>query len=357
MITHITSVPPLHTESYTILSLSGYVPDIGKEGIAGVNAGQQRRPRIVVIGSYAVGLVMRTMHVPARGETVLGHDYQAMDGGKGSNQAVACARLGASTHFVGAIGDDAYGERALALLQDEGVDTSLMRRLAGVPTGVGFILVDDRGDNAIAVDLGANRSLSRDDVDRAEEVIAGADVLLTQLEIPVDTALYAAEVARRHGVTTILNPAPAQRLPRERLPFVDILTPNLSEAQLLCGLRSTNAAALGDALHQIGAGRVVLTLGEKGACVIKDREARSVPAFRVRALDTTGAGDAFSAALAVALAEGSPLNDAVRFACAAGAYSVQSLGTVPSYPTRAQLTSFLEPTALRASSIAPEGGG
>jgi ribokinase len=301
-----------------------------------------RRPSIVVVGSYAVGLVMRAARIPARGETVLGWEYQSMDGGKGSNQAIACARLGARTTFLAAVGDDANGEAALALLTSEGVDTQFIRRCPGAPTGVGFIIVDNAGANAIVVDLGANRLLSPADVDRAEDVIAGADVLLTQLEIPVETALHAMRVARRHGVRTILNPAPAQPLPAEGLRCVDILTPNLSEARTLIGFEATSAVELAAALRHSGAGTVVLTIGEQGAWIAAEWGAKLVPAFEVTAIDTTGAGDAFSAALGVALAEGSGLAEAVRFACAAGAFSVQSLGTVPSYATRDQLAAFLE---------------
>jgi len=302
---------------------------------------RQRCARVVVVGSYAVGLVMRAVRIPARGETVLGHGFRRMDGGKGSNQAIACARLGAHTTFVAAVGDDAYGDAALSLLTDEGVDTHLVRRVAGVPTGVGFIVVDDGGDNAITVDLGANRALSRDDIDRAEDVIAASDVVLTQLEIQPDVALYAAAVARRHRVRTILNPAPAQALTGDGLSAVDILTPNLNEAQRLIGLASDDIAELTGALQRIGVGTVVLTVGERGAWIAGQGEARLVPPCAVTAVDTTGAGDAFNAAFAVALAEGSDLDTAAGFACAAGGFSVQSLGTVPSYATRDQLASFL----------------
>ncbi len=294
-------------------------------------------PRVVVVGSYAAGLVMRTTRIPSRGETVLGRDFQSMDGGKGSNQAIACARLEAQTSLIAAIGDDAYGDRALALLHEEGVDTSMVRRVAGVPTGVGFIMVDDAGDNAIAVDLGANRLLTPGDIDRAEGVIARADVVLAQLEIAPETALYAMSVARRHGVCTILNPAPAQQLPADGLACVDILTPNLSEAAALCA----DAPALARALRRLGVGTVVLTVGQQGAWIQAGGDLRAVPTYGVTALDTTGAGDAFSAALAVALAEGAALESAVRFACAAGAFSVQSLGTIPSYATRSELTAFV----------------
>lgn len=301
----------------------------------------RRQPRIVVVGSYAVGLVMRAERIPLRGETVLGHSFQRMDGGKGSNQAIACARLGASTAFLAAVGDDADGAAAVALLAAEGVDTSYMRRVAGTPTGVGFIVIDDAGHNAIAVDLGANRELSPQDIDSAEAVIAGADVVLAQLEINPQTAIRAMRLARRHGVRTILNPAPAVPLADEDLALVDIVTPNLSESQVLSGIFTTEIPALAGALRRSGLGTVIVTVGEDGAWIVDDSGAAHIPAWSVEAVDTTGAGDAFSAALAVALAEGEGLEAAVAFACAAGGYCVQSLGTVPSYATRAQLAAFV----------------
>jgi ribokinase len=300
-----------------------------------------RRPRIVVVGSYAVGLVMRTTRIPLRGETVLGHDFQRMDGGKGSNQAIACARLGAHTTFLAAVGDDATGDAAIGLLLSEGVDTSYLHRMADTPTGVGFIIVDDNGENAIAVDLGANRLLTPDHIDLAEEAIAQADVLLAQLEIPPATALYAMQVARRYGVRTILNPAPAQPLSKKDLSAVDLLTPNGAEARTLTGSSSADPEALASILRDSGVATVVLTMGEHGAWIGSVQDGRAVPAFPVTAVDTTGAGDAFNAALAVALAEGSSIQSAVVYACAAGAYCVQSLGTVPSYADRAQLDAFL----------------
>lgn len=320
-------------------------------------SGERRRPRVVVVGSYAVGLVMRAAHIPAPGETVLGRDFQAMDGGKGSNQAVACARLGAETVFLAALGDDAYGDRGIALLDGAGVDTALVRRVTGTPTGAGFITVDDAGDNAISVDLGANLSLSCEDIDRAEQVIARADVLLAQLEIAPEVAVYAAALARRHGVHTILNPAPAQPLPPGGLAHVDVLTPNLAEARTLSGLAAAEAPELAEALREAGAATVVLTLGEQGAWIAHGAAAHAVHAYEVEAVDTTGAGDAFSAALAVALAEGRSLDAAVRFACAAGAYCVRSLGTVPSYATREELTQFIEGSTRSTGGAPAEIGG
>jgi ribokinase len=306
----------------------------------------QRRPHIVVVGSYAVGLVMRVPRVPAVGETVLGYGFAQMDGGKGSNQAVACARLGAEVTFVAAIGDDAFGDRALALLAHEGVDTTFVRRVDATPTGIGFITVAEDGDNAIAVDLGANRCLAPDDVDRAEQRIAAADALLVQLEIPVSTAMYALGVARRHGTRAILNPAPAQPIPAEHLGCADILTPNSTEAAILSGHNSAAGDALARALHEATGTSVVLTMGERGAAIADATGSRTVPACAVDVVDTTGAGDGFSAALAVALAEGRDLNTAVAFACAAGAYCVQRAGTVPSYGTHAQIEALFAPPTL-----------
>jgi ribokinase len=303
---------------------------------------RQRRPRIVVVGSYAVGLVMRVPHVPAVGETVLGHSFEQMDGGKGSNQAVACARLGADTTFVAAIGDDAFGDRAMALLELEGVDTPFVRRIAGTATGIGFISVADDGNNAISVDLGANRHLSPEDVDRAAECIAAADAVLVQLEIPVATALHALTVARRHGVRAILNPAPAQPIPAAHLRVADILTPNSNEAAILSGQAALTGALLAQQLHETTGAIVVLTLGERGAVIADTKGSRAVPAFAVDVVDTTGAGDGFSAALAVALADGRDLDTAVAFACAAGAYCVQSAGTVPSYGSRLQVDTLFQ---------------
>jgi ribokinase len=307
---------------------------------------QQQHPLIVIVGSYATGLVMRTAHIPVPGETVLATNFQTLDGGKGSNQAAACARLGAHATFVAAIGQDSNADRALSLLTGEGVDTSHVRRVADLPTGAGFITVDDKGNNAICVYLGANRALSCKDIDGVEDVIARADVVLAQLEIPVATALYAMSVARRHGVLTILNPAPAQPLPAKGLANVDILTPNLVEAQVLSGLETTDCRALGEALHRSGAGNVVITLGDHGAQIAGEHGLIGVPTYRVAAVDSTGAGDAFSAALAVALAVKMTLRDAVAFACASGAYSVRSLGTIPSYATRVQLELFIDQASV-----------
>jgi len=273
--------------------------------------------RAAIVGSYGVGLTVELDRVPDAGETVIGRGFRRDHGGKGSNQAVGCARLGAEVDFLTAIGDDAFGLDAVALWQEEGVRAEAV--IASAATMVAPIFVEPSGENRIVVVPGALEQLSRDHVDSFAERIAAADICVVQLEIPLDTALYALEVARRVGVRTILNPAPAPRQPIT--PVVDYLTPNETEAPSVSGARGT----------------LVLTLGEQGA-QLGDH---LVPALVAAVVDTTGAGDAFTAAFAVALAEGLSDLDAVRWGCAAGAHMVEHPGVVPGLPTRAELEARL----------------
>jgi ribokinase len=273
--------------------------------------------RVAIVGSYGVGLTVELDRVPDAGETVIGRAFRRDHGGKGSNQAVGCARLGAEVDFLTAIGDDAFGHDALALWQEEGVRAEAV--LATAATMCAPIFVERSGENRIVVVPGALEQLSRAHVDAFADRIAAADMCVVQLEIPLDTALYALEVARRAGVRTILNPAPA---PAHTIaPDVDYLTPNETEAEAVSGARGT----------------LVLTLGEQGAQLGDER----VPAFPAVVVDTTGAGDAFTSAFAVALAEGLSDRDAVRWGCAAGAHMVEHPGVVPGLPTRAQLEARL----------------
>ena len=273
--------------------------------------------RVAIVGSYGVGLTVELDRVPDAGETVIGRTFRRDHGGKGSNQAVGCARLGAEVDFLTAIGDDAFGHDALALWAAEGVRADAV--IAGAATMVAPILVEPGGVNRIVVVPGALEQLSRGHVDSFAERIAAADICVVQLEIPLDTAVYALEVARRAGVRTILNPAPAPVEPIA--PVVDYVTPNETEAAAVSGAHGT----------------FVLTLGEQGAQIGDER----VPAFPANAVDTTGAGDAFTAAFAVALAEGLTDLEAVRWGCAAGAHMVEHPGVVPGLPTRAQLEARL----------------
>ena len=270
--------------------------------------------RIAVVGSYGVGLTFGSERVPERGETLIGTLFRTDDGGKGSNQAVGAARLGAEVSFLTAVGGDEFGDRAFELWAREGVDASAVLRSAE-PTMTAAILVESSGDNRIVIVPGALSSLTPAHVDGFAGRMAEADVLLVQLEIPVETALHALAVARQAGVRTILNPAPAPAKPIT--PAADYLVPNESEAPAVARAEGT----------------LVVTLGEQGAR-IRDN---LVSAFPARAADTTGAGDAFCAAFAVALAEQGSDLDAVRWGCAAGAHMVEHPGVIPGLPTRAEL--------------------
>lgn len=303
-------------------------------------------PRIAVVGSYATGLSLMVKRLPSPGETVLASGYRVDYGGKGSNQAVGCARLGADVVFVARIGKDTFGEMALRLYGEEGIDTAFVRQTADHPTGVGFILVEEgSGNNCIALDPGANELLSAADVAGCEATFKSAAVVLTQLEIPVAAAEAALALGRRNGAITILNPAPVRPLPASVLELVDVLTPNQSEAMVLSG-RSPEAAIepeeVARQLMRAGVKQVVMTLGEKGVLSVTESSAKHVPAMPVRAVDATGAGDAFNAGLAAALASGSSLEAAVEFAVVTGGMAVTKEGVIPSLPRRDDVTRFLE---------------
>jgi ribokinase len=298
-------------------------------------------PRITVVGSYATGLTMKVERMPSTGETLLGTGYRVDYGGKGSNQAVACARLGATVSFIARIGTDPFSEMALALFRDENIDTVHVKRTADAPTGVGFIIVESgSGHNCITIDPGANELLTASDVAGSETAFNSSAVVLTQLEIPVAAAESAMACGRRQGATTIMNPAPVRPLPPSLLKLVDILTPNQTEARVLAGLSpdaDIEAETLARLLIQRGVKQVVMTLGECGALVVTAESSARIPAIPVSAVDTTGAGDAFNAGLAMALAYGTTLEAAVQFAVVTGGLAVTKEGVIPSLPTRAEV--------------------
>ena len=297
-------------------------------------------PRITVVGSYATGLTMRVERLPSPGETLLGTGYRVDCGGKGSNQAVGCARLGARVSFVARIGKDAFGEMALGLYRDEGVDVAHVSQTADAPTGVGFIIVDANGNNCITIDPGANELLTAADVSRGEAAFDGTAVVLTQLEIPVAAAEAAMTCGRERGAVTILNPAPVRPLPESILRLVDIITPNQSEARVLAGRRPDDAVDPEEIARELirrGVKQVVMTLGERGALIVTPSSSRHVPALRMTAVDTTGAGDAFNAGLAMGLAYGAEVDDAVRFAVITGGLAVTKEGVIPSLPHRGEV--------------------
>jgi len=307
-------------------------------------------PHIAVVGSYATGLTMKVKRLPGTGETVLGSGYRVDHGGKGSNQAVACARMGANTSFVARIGNDAFGDSALALYREEGIDVAFVRRTSDRPTGVGFILVESgSGNNCIAFDAGANEFLTADDIASSQGAFRDVSVVLAQLEIPVEAAAAAMSAGRNCGATTILNPAPVRPLPASLFHQIDILTPNQTEAKVLTG-RSPDASVAPEEVARdliaMGVGTIVMTLGEEGAMIVAASTVRRVPAVRVAAVDTTGAGDAFNAGLATALASGARLEEAVEFGVLIGAMAVMKDGVIPSLPRRDEVLRFCRERSL-----------
>ncbi|MET7285059.1 ribokinase [Streptomyces sp. NPDC005573] len=288
---------------------------------------------IAVLGSTNMDLVTFVAKAPQRGETVTGREFRTIPGGKGANQAIAAARAGATVSMIGAVGNDAYGVRLRDTLEHSGVDTDSLRTVEG-QSGTAHIVVDDEGGNAIVVVPGANGTV--DHLSPGDEgVISSADALLLQLEIPLDAVVAGAEAARRHGVRTILTPAPAQPLPPELFAAADLLVPNEYEAVTLTGRTDPREAAA--ALLEV-VPAVVVTLGEAGVLyVARGAEPLAVPAPRVTALDTTGAGDTFVGALAVAFAEEKPVREALTWAAAAAAVSVQREGASASMPYRPEI--------------------
>jgi ribokinase len=299
---------------------------------------------IVVFGSINMDLVARAPRLPAPGETVPGHTFFTAPGGKGANQAVACARLGAPTRMVGRVGDDALGVELRAGLRAAGVDERDVLTTPG-PSGVALIAVDDAGRNTIIVAPGANGAIGPADVTRLKAPLGGARALLLQLEIPLEAVIAAASAARRAGVPVILDPAPARELPAELYRLTDIITPNESEAATLVGFDLSDEAACGAAarvLHARTGGAVALKLGEHGALLFAGDQFLRLPALPVRAVDTVAAGDAFNAGLAVALVEGQPLAMAMRWAVAAGAVAVTRPGAQAAMPSRAEVLAMLD---------------
>ena len=302
------------------------------------------RARVIVIGSSNTDLVIKLDQLPRAGETRLGGELATVAGGKGANQAVAAARAGGRVVFIGRVGSDSFGKQAMAALRRDGIDVSRVVRDADSQSGAALILVDRKGRNLIAVAPGANARLSPKDVQGAKAVLAGASAVLLQLETPLATVENAAALAARAGACVILNPAPARLLPNRLLRNISILTPNETEAETLTGIavhddRSATRAA--ERLLARGVKTVIITLGARGAFVADGQLRCRVPAIRTTAVDTTAAGDIFNGALAVALGEGRPILEAVRFANAAAAISVTRFGAQPSAPTRQEIDRLL----------------
>jgi len=297
---------------------------------------QPKRPRVVVVGSANTDMTVRVPRLPRPGESVLGGGFSLLPGGKGANQAVAAARMGGLVTLVACVGADWLGDAAVLGFESEGVDTRFVVRDPDAPTGVALVFVDEAtGENCIAAAPGANARLSVPLVEMAAVVIREADVVVCQLEMPLETVLAVLKMARAAGKTALLNPAPAQAVSDELLSLVSVLTPNETEAAILAGdARATPEAAAAE-LRARGAAAVVVTLGAEGAYLLTDAGEARVPALApAQAVDTTAAGDCFTGALAVALGEGQELAQAVRFANAAASLSVETAGAQPSLPNR-----------------------
>lgn len=297
-------------------------------------------PRIVVIGSSNTDMVVRTPRIPAPGETILGDDLVMVSGGKGANQAVAAARLGAEVVLVARVGKDLFGERAIHEIAAAGVSTEYIVLDGAAPSGVALICVAENGQNAIVVAPGANARLTPQDVDAAVPAIRACDIVVLQFETPLDTVSHAIAIAGREGKRVIVNPAPAQLLPPGFLSGVDILTPNEVEAAMLLDLSPTaelDAVAAGQALLKLGVGAVVLTVGAQGAVVVTPGMHERVHAPAVKVVDTTAAGDCFTGALACGLARGLALGEAAKFGTAAASLSVTRFGAQTSMPTQREV--------------------
>jgi ribokinase len=301
-------------------------------------------PRIVVVGSTNIDLTFAVPRLPRSGETLAGRGLHTGFGGKGANQAVMAARLGAAVHMISAVGGDDFGRQALASYRAQNVDTTFVRVHESHPTGTAAILVDEQAHNCIVVVAGANAAVSPEDVLAARRAIESADVVLTQLETPLDAARQAFLLARAAGVRTVLNPAPAASLPEDVLALTDLCIPNETELETLIGgpvWSLEEAQAAGEALRQRGPAEVIVTLGARGALVIGPAGTEHCPPVAVPAIDPTAAGDAFIGSLAVFLAQGMPLVQAARRASAVAAMTVTRPGAQCSFPSRAEIEAFL----------------
>jgi ribokinase len=303
------------------------------------------KPRIAILGIFVADLAFRAKRLPVMGETILGQGFAMGPGGKGSNQSVAAARAGGNVSFITKIGRDPFGDIAIKTWGQDGIDTSQVAFSDTSPTGAAFIFVSsETGDNAIIVESGASGTITPEDVSASESAITGAEVFITQLETSVAAGRRGLELARKAGVTTIFNPAPAAKIDPAIYELCDYVTPNETEAEEITGIpvRSIDdARRAGDAVLKLGTKTALITLGSNGVLLHSATQSVHVPGFKVNVVDTTGAGDAFNGSFAVAIGEGKSPVDAVRFGCAAAALSVTKAGTAPSMPSRAEIEAML----------------
>ena len=300
--------------------------------------------KVVVIGSYNTDMTIKTKKLPNPGETVIGGSFSTGGGGKGANQAIAAARVGADVSFIARVGNDMYGQEGIQRLTEERIDTRYIFRDNELPTGVAFIVVDDSAENSIVVASGANASLSPADIETVSTEISSADILLVQLESPIESVFAAIKKAHENGATVILNPAPAQKLHQDLLKYIDIITPNVVEAEMLTGIKVTGIESLPIIVNRFfdfGIKNVLITLGSKGYFAGLPDVMEIKSAFKVTSIDTTGAGDVFSGTLAAFLSEGMSIKKAARMANAASAISVTRMGAQNSAPYQTEIENFI----------------
>lgn len=301
-------------------------------------------PMVLVVGSSNTDMVIKAEHLPAPGETILGGTFFMNPGGKGANQAVAAARLGGNVTFICKTGNDVFGKQCVQLFEEEGINTSYLLSDSKNPSGVALITIDKDAENCIVVASGANATFSAVDIQKAQSIIEEANIVLMQLEIPLETVEYVAKNAAIKGVKVVLNPAPARELSDELLRNISIITPNKTEAEMLSGIKVVDMESARKAAQIIcdkGVKTVIITLGKNGAQVLHEGEFTHVPALNVDAVDTTAAGDVFNGALVVALSENKNILEAVQFACSASAISVTRLGAQSSAPYKREIASFV----------------
>lgn len=295
---------------------------------------------IIVVGSSNTDMVIKAEKFPQPGQTILGGEFFLFPGGKGANQAVAAARLGGKVIFIAKVGNDMFGEQALQQFKTEGIVTDYIAKDPDHPSGVALITVDSKGENTIVVAQGSNGTLSPGDVKTAEREFAKADIVLTQLETPLPTILHVAKLVGKLQKKMILNPAPAMSLPDELFPYLYLITPNETETEILTGVKVKDNQSLKQAayiLKQKGVANVIITLGSEGAYLSDEAGEKRIPTQKVKAIDTTAAGDVFNGAIAVALSENNTLKQAVEFANHAAAISVTKMGAQASAPYRKEI--------------------
>lgn len=301
--------------------------------------------KIVVIGSCNTDMVIKTDRLPVPGETVIGGTFLMNPGGKGANQAVTAARQGGRVTFISKTGNDIFGKQSVELFNTEGINTDYIFSDPNNPSGVALITVDEHGENCIVVASGANASLSPEDIETAKEEIESSAFVLMQLEIPIETVTYVAEMASKKGIHVILNPAPARPLSNSLLRCLSVITPNKHEAEMLSGIRVTDwdsARRAADVISAKGVDNVVITMGAQGAFVKEGNQYHQAEAEKVKAIDTTAAGDSFSGAFCVALAEGKSILEAVRTAILVASITVTRMGAQSSIPYRNEVALLKE---------------